>query len=110
MVPLFLRSRRIAAAVAVAAVAVPGVLEIMDLPVIREAMVIPVILEHLETLETKGTKVPRGMVVILAVQVQMETLEVPGRAEILEIQGTPEQPTPVTLGRRGQQQLILALL
>jgi hypothetical protein len=86
------------------------VLEIMGLPVIREAMVIPVIREHLETLETKGTKVLPGMGVILAVLVPTETLEVPDRAEILEIQGTPEQPTPVTLDHLGQQQLILALL
>jgi hypothetical protein len=50
------------------------------------------------------------MAVILVVQVLMETLEVPGRAEILGLLGTLELLTLVTLGRLGQQQLILALL
>ena len=88
----------------------PGVLEIMDLPVIREAMVIPVIRERLETLETKGTKVLPGMGVILAAEVLMVTPEDKGQAEILEQQETLEPLTLVTLGRLGQQQLILASL
>jgi hypothetical protein len=107
---LFPLTLRITAAAAVAAVEVPGVLEIMGPPAILEAVVILVILEHLGTLETRATKVLLEMAVILAVQVPTETPGAPDRAEILEIQGTPEQLTPVILGRRGQQQLILALL
>ena len=84
--------------------------EIMDLPVIQEAMVIPVILEHLGTLETRATKVPQGMAVIQVAQVLTETLEVPDRAEILEMRETLEPLTLVILARLGQQQLILVLL
>jgi hypothetical protein len=50
------------------------------------------------------------MAVILAAEVLMVTPEDKGQAEILEQQETLEPLTLVTLGRLGQQQLILASL